>query len=487
MGIKTFSRQMFSKTIKDSFSYIFAISITAMLVFATVNISFNEAIYSNTEGKTIVVYKMKKSDAEILDKEVLVNPDDITSDSVSIPKLIPIKVKISDIQKEIIMISIIIVAIFTVISNNTFLKKRMDELGFILVNGATTKEMSYYIRYMCSKMFIVASGFGLLLGVVFTPVFNLIMYRLLGIQGQVVEYSKETFLVVISFIFINYIYLMIASTSYVFKKEIDEIMNDNNAKSVVDRRLIKFPPITYLILFLSPFAVVVIPQSFGDISGFVTVGVYIMSLASIGVIALYIPSKLAKVNKRKFMYDKQRKIYINNTFIKLKNTIIYICGIVVSANYFVDKILEFREHKSIVAILLFAMVVCMVIITVTLTNKIIDDCGIDKEFYVNLSAIGYSKKELFRISLKENKLTIAMILFFVLAPISYALLMHFKNGSLPMDILFFISIALIVPIVIGGMISYRANKEALYDILDIPIKGVIIINTIDEGLVVNEE
>ncbi|MGL4655508.1 MAG: hypothetical protein ACRCWM_06480 [Sarcina sp.] len=487
MGIKSFSRQMFSKTVKDSFSYIFAVAITAMLVFATVNISFNEDIYNNVEGQTVIISKMMKPNAEILDKSVLVDYDGEQIELLDgetleyelrkrskVPKLTRVEVKISDIQKEIIMITILIVAIFTVISNSSFLKKRMDELGFILVNGATKEEMSYYIRYMCSKMFIVASGFGLILGVCFAPVFNLIMYKLLGIQGGLFVYTKETFLVVISFIFINYVYLMIASTSYVFKKEIDEIMSDNNAKSAFDKRLVKFPTILYLIMFFSPFATLLLPKKVGDISGFITIGVYIMSLASIGVITLYLPQKLIKINKKKFMYDKQRKIYINNAFIKLRNTIVYICGMVIATNYFIDKILEFREHQSIVAMLLFAMVVCVVIITVTLTNKIIDDCGIDKEFYKNLSAIGYSKKDLFKISLKENRLTIIGILFFVILPISFAMLMHLKNKSLPINMLLLLSAGIIIPILIGGLISYRTNKENLYSILEMDSKGLMI-------------
>ncbi|MGL4761684.1 MAG: hypothetical protein ACRCWG_09490 [Sarcina sp.] len=449
MGIKSFSRQMFSKTIKDSFSYICTVAITAMLVFVTVNISFNELIYGNNTSELINVYKLMGR------------------------AMVEVQIPLGYIQKELILITILIVGVFTVISNNTFLKKRINELAFIVMNGATTTEMSYYIRYMCSKMFVIASMIGLVLGIIFAPVFNLIMYNIVGIEGQVFLYYSETFVIVISFILVNYLYLMIASTAYVYRKEVDELMSDNREKTSKDTRMIKFPSIIYLILYICPLFILILPKAYGDISGFVTVGVYISVLASIGVITMYIPRKLRTINNMAFMNHKERKIYINNAFIKLKNTIIYIAGMVISVNYFLSKILEFREHKDIVTILLFSMVICSVIIAVTLTNKIIEDCGINKKFYKDLSAMGYNKNELFKISLKENKTIILAIIFFVAVPIIFAVLMHIKNRSIAKEMLILIGGATVIPILISGLISYITNQEKVYEILELETKKIL--------------
>ena len=443
MGIKDFSKQMFSKTIKDSFSYICAIALTAMLVFVTVNIASNEVIYGENTTQLIKVYRQVGLGRVLVDTSL------------------------GYIQREFILITILIVGVFTVVSNNTFLKKRVDELAFVVMNGATISEMSYYIRYMCSKMFIVASLLGAVLGIVFAPVFNLLMYKIVGVEGQIFIYDGESFLLVLGYMIVNYLYLMISSTSYVYRKEVVELMDENREKNCKDTRMIKFPSIIYLLLYICPGFLLLLPDWYGDINGFITVGVYISIVATIGVIIMYIPKKLRSLNNKEFMNHKEKRIYINNAFIKLKNTIIYIAGMVVAINYFLSKILDFRKYNDIVVILLFCMIVCVVVITVTLTNKIIDDCGINEVFYKDLSAIGYSKKELFKIGVKENKTIISAILFFIEVPIIFAVLMNIKNGSIATEMLILIGTSTTIPILIGALGSYKVNKENLYKILEI--------------------
>ncbi|MGL4655509.1 MAG: hypothetical protein ACRCWM_06485 [Sarcina sp.] len=443
MGIKKFSKQMFKLAMKDSFSYVLSVAVTVMLVFAMVNISFNKIIYGTLTSETVMVWEVVGLGCVLVETTV------------------------GAIQQELVMMSIMIVTVFTIMGNNSFLKRRLKELSFIVMNGATISEMSYYIRYMCSRIFLIASFLGVILGVIFAPLFNFIMYKLVGVDGQIFLYYKETFTVIFSFAFVNYMYLMIASAAYVYRKQVDELMTEDREKNVKDNRQLKIPKVLYLITYLMPLLIIFIPESYGNINGFITVGIYIMAVASIGVILLYLPEKLKDFNKSKFMYHKERKIFINNAFMKLKHTIIYIVGMILAINYFLDKILEFREHESIVAILLFSMLLCTIIIAVSLANKIIDDCGIGESFYKDLSAMGYSKMELFRISLKENRLTSLSIFMFLLPPFIFGMIMHVGNQSLEMSLLVALSVLILCPIVVSGIISYEVNKHNLYKILNI--------------------
>ena len=288
-GMKQFARQMFSKSLKDSFSYIFTVAITVMLVFITVNMSFNEVMYANG-GEVITIMQAAGSPTN--------------------PIYVPTDVSVKMLQMQLAMVTIIIVAVFTVITNSTYLKRRVKELAFVITNGATISEMSYYIRYMCSKLFIAASVLGIFLGIIFMPLFTSIMYKLVGVEGPLFLYYGETFLVIVSFIFINYVYLMMASTSYIYKKQVSELMDDNATKNTKDTRMVKFPSIIYVLVYFIPILVLFLPKSFGDVSGFISVAVYISVIASIGVVAMYIPSKMKSLNNTKFMDDKERKIYI---------------------------------------------------------------------------------------------------------------------------------------------------------------------------------
>ncbi|MGL5576893.1 MAG: hypothetical protein ACRDCW_15245, partial [Sarcina sp.] len=454
-GIKKFARQMFAINIKDSFSYIFTVIVTAMLVFITVNLAFNEIIYQSSEMITLV-----------------------TSSGGIASQRVEYDVSVTSVQMQLSLITIIIVGVFTVITNNTYVKRRIKELTFVVTNGATMGEMSYYIRYMCSKIFITASIIGVILGIVLAPAFNLLMYKILGVDGSLFVYSFEVFMIIGMFLFMNYVYLMMTSTSYVYKKEVAELLSDGQTKNVKDTRQFKFPRSVYVIIYFIPIFVLFLPKSFGDISGFISVAVYISALASVGVVSIYLPNKLKKINSSKFMNNKERKIYINNSIIKLKNTVIYTVGMVFAINYFLEQIVSFRESSVLVSVVLFNLIICSIIISVTLTNKIIDDCGIDKNFYKTLSAMGYSKKELFKISLKENKMTVCSILFFIIVPILYALPMQVINGTIAMNLALIIFGVILGTVMFGGLISYTINKEGLYEILDIDTKKVLVMKSI---------
>lgn len=450
-GIKKFARQMFGVSLKESFSYILTVIVTAMLVFITINLAFNEVIYQSTDMITLV-----------------------TSTGGIAPQRIEYEVTVSSIQMQLSLITVIIVGVFTVITNNTYVKRRVKELAFVVTNGATMGEMSYYIRYMCSKIFVTASIIGILLGIALAPVFNFIMYKILGVQGDLVVYNFEVFMIIGTFLFMNYVYLMITSTSYVYKKEVADLLSDGQTKSLKDTRQFKFPGIVYVIIYFVPLIILLLPKSFGDISGFISVAVYISAIASIGVITMYLPSKLIKLNNSKFMNNKERKIYVNNAIMKLKNTVIYTVGMVFAINYFLEQIVSFRESQVLVSVVFFNLIICSIIIAVTLTNKIIDDCGIDKKFYNTLWAMGYSKQELFKISLKENRMTVGSILFFIIVPILYALPMQVINGTIDIGIALSILGVVLGIILFGGFISYEINKGDLYEILEMETNKILI-------------
>ena len=458
MGIRDFSKDMFRIGLKDSYSYIVSIAFTTMIVLLCVNITANEFLYDSNVKDTITQYKRPAPTPEM--------------EVTAVYKAgVAVEVPIKDLQNEMMLVAVIIIACFTFIASRTFVKKRTKELAFIVMNGANTMEMSYYLRYTCSRVFVLGGFIGMILGVITIPIFNLIMYKLIGVQGNVFLYTLDPFMTGIGFLVVNYMFLMISSTSGIYRKEIIEVINDVNTKKGSDTREFKFPSIVYLIIYLIPFGIVFLSKKHGDISGFITIGVYVSILASIGVILLYIPKNIKFINGLKFMDDKKRKIYINNSFMKFKDSVIYIVGTGFTINYFISKIVEFKSHKGLIVTGTLSMILCSLIISVALISKILDDAGINKKFYKILSAMGYTVDELKEISGLEIITTIIGITVVTFLPILFALIMHFRNGSLESSLIFMISGIILLPIIFCGVVGYFINKKRVNIFLEVEIEN----------------
>ena len=266
MGIRDFSKDMFRTGLKDSCSYIASVAFTTLVIFLCINVSENRVLYAINSNEIVTLSRFVN------------NSEEIGYRTFNIP--------VSDLQSEMMMITIMIIACFTFIASRSFVRKRTNELAFIIMNGANTAEMSYYLRYTCSRVFILGGIIGMGLSVIVIPIFNLLMYKLIGIDGNIFIYNSETFTIGAAFLVINYFFIMVTSTSTIYKKEIIEVINDVNTKKSKDTRQFKFPSIVYLIIYFMPLGILFTPKQTGDLSGFIVIGVYLSVVASLGVILM---------------------------------------------------------------------------------------------------------------------------------------------------------------------------------------------------------
>ena len=451
MGIRDFSKDMFRTGLKDSCSYIASVAFTTLVIFLCINVSENRVLYAINSNEIVTLSRFVN------------NSEEIGYRTFNIP--------VSDLQSEMMMITIMIIACFTFIASRSFVRKRTNELAFIIMNGANTAEMSYYLRYTCSRVFILGGIIGMGLSVIVIPIFNLLMYKLIGIDGNIFIYNSETFTIGAAFLVINYFFIMVTSTSTIYKKEIIEVINDVNTKKSKDTRQFKFPSIVYLIIYFMPLGILFTPKQTGDLSGFIVIGVYLSVVASLGVVLMYIPKHINFLNGLSFMEHKSRKIYINNSLMKLKDSAIYILGAGLTINYFMDKIIAFKDYKGLIVVGLMSMVLASMIIAVCLISKILDEGGISKKFYKILSAMGYTVEELKKISGLEIITTIVSVSIITFLPISFALIMHFRNGTLENSLIFIIASITLLPIILCGTVAYFINKKKVDIFLEVEIEN----------------
>ena len=448
---------MFKTVFKESYRYIAAIAMTMTFIFISINISYNEIIYmANLDPNETLVELMPGIGFSTPSIEVIVKPESV--------------------QNKVLLMTVLIIAAYTVIANNSFLKKRVKEFAFLIANGGTSGDVFYYLRYMCTRVFLIGSSIGIIGGIIggiiFAPLFNFILYKFLGVSGPIIRYEPLALQASVGFLFVNLIYILIIGLSYIYQKEVIELINSNREKNVKDTRQFKFPSIIYFLVYLLPIVVVVMQESMGDMSGFAYVVVYISAIASVGVINLYIPSKISWINKRKFMFDKKRKIYVNEGIAKLRGSILYIIGIFCTINYFVDMILKYKDFGGTLGVIMYSIMACGIVIAITLMNKIIDEFDFIYENYKNLYKIGYSKNDVLSIAGRGLITNIVGVIVIPAIPICISIYVYIVNGSVTMEIIGQVLALIMIPVAICGGITYSQIIKKLNRTLSVEVDKV---------------
>ncbi|MGG7324931.1 hypothetical protein [Clostridium baratii] len=160
MGIYNFAKKTFRADFKNSIFYILSIAMTTAFMFNAINLAYNSVIYS-TNGEVVVGAQQ--------------NYYGVTSQVVyPIPLL----------QKQNLMILVFVATLFAVICNKNHIKRKGKELAFIITNGASLVDVSRYLLYINGRTYIIGASIGLLSGLVLTPIFNTIMYKMVGTEGH---------------------------------------------------------------------------------------------------------------------------------------------------------------------------------------------------------------------------------------------------------------------------------------------------------------
>ncbi|MBS6043499.1 MAG: hypothetical protein KIA08_12495, partial [Clostridium baratii] len=228
MGIYNFAKKTFRADFKNSIFYILSIAMTTAFMFNAINLAYNSVIYS-TKGDVVVGAPQ--------------NYYGVTSQVVyPIPLL----------QKQNLMILVFVATLFAVICNKNHIKRKGKELAFIITNGASLVDVSRYLLYINGRTYIIGASIGILSGLVLTPIFNTIMYKMVGTEGPLFTFDSEGLAIVAIYVAIQYGLIVALNFGYAYRKEIIDLMKVEKTKGLYDSRTVKVPGILFLIMYLIP-------------------------------------------------------------------------------------------------------------------------------------------------------------------------------------------------------------------------------------------
>lgn len=444
MGARKFAVRMLKIDFKKNLLYIISITVMTMIMLNAINMSYNtniytgEKIYVNIDGYTPTIIENSELDN--------MGTPSVTAELMS---------------KTNLFLLLCIASFYGILCNLNQLKSKGDETAFLLTNGATLGDVRSYLIVINGVSYAIGTLLGLGLGIITIPIFNIVMYKIMGITGGLFTINSEAVLITVIYIIIQFALVIAINFGYVYRKEIIELFNLQKSVTYVDNRNVKVPGECFFIIFLASIAMMFYCYSMkgGEhavlpISVFGILGLY-------GVLKYYIPKIILKLKKTKLIHKNHRRIYLSNYIYSLNNSIKYFLGTIIILNYLMSRMLNNIEIKGVKETTIFTIIASIIIVSVSLMYNLLIDTEDKMVIYKQLKMLGYRREEIKKVVRKET------IVFFVLGMLLTLLLnfvsigLYINKGVLEVSTAIVIILMETLLVVILAFISNRINENAI--------------------------
>lgn len=441
MGIKLFAKKIYRGEKKENKLFMGSMILIIAFMYNVMNTYYNEAIYDIAPGKMYVSYINKAGQAT------------------------EIYQPIGNIIKTNIFLILGITCIVGVLMTAIFIKEKHADIACAMYSGGTYKDALNFLIYTTLRALVTASILGSILGMLASPIYNLFLYMLIGNKGAVFTFYSEGFFNLILFIVLFIIAGLMINFGFVYRKDVMGLIRLSGEKRVDDKRLIKVPAIIYFLIYFAP---VIYAITLPTIKGSNSL-ICVMSYGSVAV--LYGMSKygldeaFAYMKKKKFMYKKNRIIYISGAIKAIKQSVPYMIVFIVSLVYTIDNISEMVEYNGVLENLTVCMIGTIAVISIGIGYKIIIEFKDIKIRANQLRQIGFSDEQIIKCVNSEVITIFAFTTIVPLAIIAGNLIVCSSVGILTIPYGITLMLGVVIPPNIVGFvcttISSNVVKKAL--------------------------
>lgn len=371
-------------------------------------------------------------------------------------------------QKQSLLYMILFMVVFTCIVNYYFTRKKYKQAGFALLNGASLSDLVRFFIVQNGGVFIIASFIGALIGALISPLCNMLLYSLLKTDGPILTFTFYSLSILVGIIFIEFLYLIVFSFSYVYRNNLLKLVNVDDNIQVINFNKISFLGVISIILYFVPLMYIIFSPTVNNIEGAYYVA------ASISIIGMYFICKkglstILYFFKKSTIFEKHKIIYIN-TFAQLVSKCTPFFLVLTGVYwYYLGEIGSRKEVVSLVPVYILSLLFLNVIICGTLFYKLTIEIKYKKTVHNKLLLLGYSKESIKKLTSKE---LLSFMFLGISLPTLIASIMtlgYFKAGALNSNYAFLLLCTLIIPIIIVFIsihyyyIKNLFNKEESYE------------------------
>lgn len=441
MGMLRYALLNIKKDLKNNSIYVFAIVISFITVLMVLN-CFTNATYF--EGVDTVIVDESQNEIVQLDAKLQFFIEEPTL-----------------LHGQNFLILFLVVLIFTYFCNSYFIKNKGKEFAFFTLNGATLGDRVKYIMFENSIFFLIGGAIGTVLGFIFVPLSNILMYSISGHWGDIWTINFYMFKYTLLVFLFEFGLLALLNLGDVYRREPVELLNLNNNKSQIDSRHVKVPNIVFVILFLIP----IIFAIFGGNTQGAEYAVYVLSFGGLfglyGIIKYFVPSIGKKLSRMSFTYKGLRKIYIGNFISILRGSLYFILGLVLSLLYYSMITVRYSIVEGAISSSLYCYVITSMLVGLALLYKTIVEWERKIKEYRQLKILGYSKEEIINIIYKENILFFGVGLMLPVILLLSNFIVYIIAGYFSSLFSLFLIISAVGPITIIGILATIRNKNKI--------------------------
>lgn len=299
----------------------------------------------------------------------------------------------------LVVLSVLI--LFMIFSNSYYLEDKYKEYGVISLSGRSTFEVFIIISLRNILISLISILFGCLLGYILNPFIMKRVYQMINIDGQYNFVSLESIALTIMITLTVVIITFLINSGGIYKKKIIELMIKKRENYTPIDRDGKKSAYVYLLFYIVPFVVVLLPLSSRD-KVFVMLAAIIISIfGSQGMVRYVIPNCFANYKKRALITDKIRLIVVSNLYTSIRKSASLILMLIISTVISIVIISQYEVGTIINTFSVVCFLFVAFIMNFTITYKFFIEAKRRKDNYKQLNLLGYTYKEISKIILSE--------------------------------------------------------------------------------------
>ena len=344
--------------------------------------------------------------------------------------------------------------------NQVFLERRRDEMAMQMVCGVSIGQILGGVLFQT----LIISGTSIILGFgigfLISPIFNNLVYSMLGVSGSAYFISMKGLAVSLAIIFMQTIVIVMINISICYRNELVDLVKYSGDSYIPKRKINWFISILTIIFLLGPIIVFFIREnrSKEEMASILMFLSQYISLGLILVIGFTIPWIIKILSNSKFGVNKICVVVVRNFSYMLEKSVpIVIAYILIVQGYFVVVISKQSDPKAaVMGQIGFGLV--LILLAISLGFKVVYEAIRRQSSFKNLYLLGYKKSELMK--LINLEMLLYYLLLIILPTFEYGSIMFnyiqlgiLKGNSIVVFLLAYVVLGTIV--IFGSSILYK--------------------------------
>ncbi|WP_297631710.1 hypothetical protein [uncultured Clostridium sp.] len=441
MGVSKFSKKIY-KGENNNNPFIMTVIVIVMIMYNAINTYYNEDVYKLVDTGI----------REIIRIEGYVRKMDLLPET----------------SLKMNLFSIISAACLLIIFSATiYIREKGKKVSCMFYSGRSYSDALIFLIYNSMKSFLWGIGIGGIGGILISPLYNILLYNLIGESGKIFTFYIEGIGILILYLLLVITISIVINWGFVYRKDTIGLMNLGAVKKVGDKRSIKIPWIIIVVLYMMPIITLIL---FANINGVQDI-VGMFSYLSLGIIywlITYSVSDMFKsLKKRDFMYRKNRIIYLGNAMKVIKESFAYMAIFLFMLIYTVNGVSEVIGEVGIKEALAISLIGIGICVSASLGYKLSVEFRHIKKRALQLSYIGFSDKQIIKCIKSEVIVTFLFTIFTPLIILMANLLAYVFQGDVTIRYALAVMISVDIPIIgIAIIIAVYYSRKIKWELIE---------------------